>query len=150
MINHFIPSIKTQSRSRDTHKISRHPNQSFLPRHLQNGRPKSTASRRSGQWTAREVPLLKREVVTLRGMVKSGDVDMNFGLNILSPRRLLPLLVSACLAAGATAPGRAAAATVNPHAVLVDSFAGWGTSLCWWAHVVGGYSNREEFAQLRP
>lgn len=81
-------------------------------------------------------------------MVKSGDVDMNFGLNILSPRRLLPLLVSACLSAGATAPGRAAAATVNPHAVLVNSFAGWGTSLCWWAHVVGGYSNREEFAQM--
>ena len=94
------------------------------------------------------MPFRKRVVVTLRGMVKSGDVDMNFGLNILSPRRLLPLLVSACLSAGATAPGRAAAATVNPHAVLVNSFAGWGTSLCWWAHVVGGYSNREEFAQM--
>ena len=72
---------------------------------------------------------------------------MNFGPSILSPRRLLSALVAFCLSVGATTNSRAAA-TVNPHAVLVNSFAGWGTSLCWWAHVVGGYSNREEFAQL--
>jgi hypothetical protein len=30
----------------------------------------------------------------------------------------------------------------------VRNFAGWGTSLCWWAHVVGGYTNREEYADL--
>jgi len=38
--------------------------------------------------------------------------------------------------------------TVDPNSVLVDSFDGWGTSLCWWANVCGGYSNREAYARL--
>lgn len=37
---------------------------------------------------------------------------------------------------------------VNARTVLVRHFEGWGTSLCWWAHVVGGYTNREEYADL--
>ena len=73
---------------------------------------------------------------------------MNVHLNIfLSPCRLLAL-VAACVAGGSTTYSQEAAGAVNPHVVLVNSFDGWGTSLCWWAHVVGGYSNREEFAQL--
>ena len=38
--------------------------------------------------------------------------------------------------------------TIDPKVVLVDSFEGWGTSHCWWANVVGGYTNREEYADL--
>jgi len=37
---------------------------------------------------------------------------------------------------------------VDPNLVLVDSFVGWGTSLCWWANVCGGYSNRASYASL--
>jgi len=39
-------------------------------------------------------------------------------------------------------------ATLNPNQALVDSFDGWGVSLCWWANVCGGYSNRETYASL--
>jgi len=39
-------------------------------------------------------------------------------------------------------------AAVNPNRVLVDSFVGWGTSLCWWANVCGSYSNRNDYASL--
>jgi len=39
-------------------------------------------------------------------------------------------------------------AKVDPAKVLVDGFEGWGTSLCWWANVVGGYANREDYANL--
>jgi O-glycosyl hydrolase len=38
--------------------------------------------------------------------------------------------------------------SVNPNSVLVTNFQGWGTSLCWWANVVGGYSNRDTYASL--
>ena len=37
---------------------------------------------------------------------------------------------------------------INPTNVLVDDFQGWGTSLCWWGNVVGGYPNREAYADL--
>ena len=40
------------------------------------------------------------------------------------------------------------AAKIDPSNVLVDDFQGWGVSLCWWANVVGGYSNRDEYADL--
>jgi hypothetical protein len=53
----------------------------------------------------------------------------------------LALALSFCLSASA-----AESARINPRAVLVDSFDGWGTSLCWWAHVLGGSSNREAYA----
>ncbi len=39
-------------------------------------------------------------------------------------------------------------ATLNPSQVLVDNFDGWGVSLCWWANVCGGYSNRDTYAAL--
>ncbi|HET7625245.1 MAG TPA: glycoside hydrolase [Verrucomicrobiae bacterium] len=39
-------------------------------------------------------------------------------------------------------------ARINPNAVLVNHFEGWGTSLCWWANVVGGFSNRMDYASL--
>jgi len=39
-------------------------------------------------------------------------------------------------------------AAVNPNQALVDNFTGWGTSLCWWANVCGGYSNRNTYASL--
>ena len=39
-------------------------------------------------------------------------------------------------------------AKIDPGNVLVKNFQGWGVSLCWWAHVVGGYSNRDEYADL--
>ncbi|HEV2318337.1 MAG TPA: hypothetical protein VGV18_01200, partial [Verrucomicrobiae bacterium] len=39
-------------------------------------------------------------------------------------------------------------AKINPANVLVNDFQGWGVSLCWWANVVGGYSNRVQYADL--
>src|SRR5215469_4950711 len=39
-------------------------------------------------------------------------------------------------------------ATVNPSSVLVTNFQGWGTSLSWWANVIGSYPNRTEYADL--
>ena len=38
--------------------------------------------------------------------------------------------------------------TIDPRTVLVEHFDGWGTSLCWWANLAGGYTNREEYADL--
>ena len=37
---------------------------------------------------------------------------------------------------------------VDPTTVLVTNFLGWGTSLAWWANVVGGYANRDVYASL--
>ncbi|MGH7942530.1 MAG: LamG-like jellyroll fold domain-containing protein [Limisphaerales bacterium] len=39
-------------------------------------------------------------------------------------------------------------AAVNPGSVLVTNFQGWGTSLQWWANVVGGYPNRTNYINL--
>jgi O-glycosyl hydrolase len=39
-------------------------------------------------------------------------------------------------------------AFVDPSLVLVTNFEGWGTSLCWWPNIVGGYSNRDTYADL--
>jgi O-glycosyl hydrolase len=39
-------------------------------------------------------------------------------------------------------------AKISPDKILVEDFQGWGVSLCWWANVVGGYSNRDEYADL--
>lgn len=38
--------------------------------------------------------------------------------------------------------------TVDARKILVPHFEGWGTSLCWWAHIVGGFTNRDEYADL--
>ena len=61
---------------------------------------------------------------------------------------ILPLLLLALALSCPVPEGRAAdqPAHINPHAVLVDSFDGWGTSLCWWAHVLGDSTNREAYA----
>jgi O-glycosyl hydrolase len=40
------------------------------------------------------------------------------------------------------------AARIDPLNVLVNDFQGWGVSLCWWANVIGGYSNRANYADL--
>ncbi len=39
-------------------------------------------------------------------------------------------------------------AVIKPQAVLVPRFEGWGTSLCWWANVLGDATNREQYADL--
>ena len=39
-------------------------------------------------------------------------------------------------------------ALISPSSVLVTNFQGWGTSLCWWANVVGGYPNRTNYIDL--
>ncbi len=56
------------------------------------------------------------------------------------------------VAIGLVFPSTATAATnatvIDAGTVLVRHFDGWGTSLCWWANVVGGYTNREEYADL--
>ena len=39
-------------------------------------------------------------------------------------------------------------AVVNPGSVIVTNFQGWGTSLCWWANVVGAYSDRNAYMDL--
>ena len=39
-------------------------------------------------------------------------------------------------------------AVVSPGSVVVSNFDGWGTSLCWWANVVGGYANRDQYMNL--
>jgi O-glycosyl hydrolase len=41
-----------------------------------------------------------------------------------------------------------AVANIDPAKILVNDFQGWGVSLCWWANVVGAYSNRDEYADL--
>jgi len=39
-------------------------------------------------------------------------------------------------------------ATVNPNSNVVTNFQGWGTSLCWWANIVGNYPNRTNFVNM--
>jgi O-glycosyl hydrolase len=39
-------------------------------------------------------------------------------------------------------------AVINPNSFVVTNFQGWGTSLCWWANVIGGYPNRTNYADL--
>lgn len=60
------------------------------------------------------------------------------------------LWVGLFLASFVTGPARAATnvTVIEARTVLVRHFDGWGTSLCWWAHVVGSYTNREEYADL--
>ncbi len=37
---------------------------------------------------------------------------------------------------------------IDPTFAVVTNFEGWGTSLCWWPNVVGGYANRDSYAAL--
>lgn len=59
--------------------------------------------------------------------------------------RLVVLLV---LVRASTATAATNVTVIDAHRVLVRKFDGWGISLCWWAHVVGGYTNREAYADL--
>lgn len=64
-------------------------------------------------------------------------------------RRIGRLAALILVASGPLAQEQPAySATVNPELVLVTQFDGWGTSLCWWANVTGGYSNRSNYAAL--
>jgi O-glycosyl hydrolase len=59
--------------------------------------------------------------------------------------RLAVLFLLVCTVVASAAPN---VTVIDARTVLVRRFAGWGTSLCWWANVVGGYANREEYADL--
>ena len=63
------------------------------------------------------------------------------------PQSLFALLAALLLAAPASVRADYTA-TVNPGSVLVTNFQGWGSSLCWWANVVGSYSNRTNYVDL--
>jgi hypothetical protein len=39
-------------------------------------------------------------------------------------------------------------ATVNPSSIISTNFLGWGTTLSWWANVVGSYTNRDDYVNL--
>lgn len=39
-------------------------------------------------------------------------------------------------------------AVINPNSLVVTNFQGWGTSLCWWANVIGSYPNRTNYVNL--
>lgn len=58
------------------------------------------------------------------------------------------ILLIALVAVSAEARESVPVAKINPAKVLVADFQGWGVSLCWWANVAGGYSNRDEYADL--
>ena len=58
------------------------------------------------------------------------------------------LLIAVVLLVGVTPVRADYTATVNPNSVIVTDFQGWGTSLCWWATVIGGYSNRSNYMDL--
>jgi O-glycosyl hydrolase len=65
---------------------------------------------------------------------------------LLRSQRMAPALVAAWLLASPANSRGDYTATVSPGAVLVNNYLGWGTSLCWWANVTGGYSNRNDYA----
>jgi O-glycosyl hydrolase len=58
------------------------------------------------------------------------------------------MLIAGLMSTQALAQALDYTATINPRAVLVQHFEGWGTSLCWWANVLGGATNREAYADL--
>lgn len=64
--------------------------------------------------------------------------------------RLFVLRSALLITMAAAGPTQAATnlVTIDARNVLVPHFDGWGTSLCWWAHVVGGFTNRDEYADL--
>ncbi len=59
--------------------------------------------------------------------------------------RLVVLFILLC---AYTASAATNVTVIDGGKVLVRHFDGWGVSLCWWAHVAGGYTNREEYADL--
>lgn len=66
----------------------------------------------------------------------------------ICPQRLLYLALATWMSVPTQIGRSQTIAVVNPSLVLVDNFQGWGTSLCWWGNVVGGYANRNTYASL--
>lgn len=67
---------------------------------------------------------------------------------LLKFNRFLFLLLAAGLLAFPINSRGDYTAVVNPGTIVVNNFLGWGTSLCWWANVTGGYSNRDQYVDL--
>lgn len=66
----------------------------------------------------------------------------------MNMRRIISILVLSFALVLPPARGAGYTATVSPATVLVTNYEGWGTSLCWWANVVGGYTNAQEYCDL--
>jgi len=79
-------------------------------------------------------------------LVASSNSSPGFYVRLVPVLRLMIVLVLAQSRTWAASADYTAA--INPHAVLVDNFEGWGTSLCWWANVLGSSTNREAYADL--
>ncbi len=71
-----------------------------------------------------------------------------FSFKLLKMKRLLFLFAAVCLSAFPMQSRGDYTAVVNPNSIVVSNFQGWGTSLCWWANVVGAYSNRNGYMEL--
>ncbi len=74
-------------------------------------------------------------------MFFSGEFGLRLWRRLFAILPLLLLAVPAVVRADYTA-------TINPNSILVNNYQGWGTSLCWWANVVGGYPNRTNFVNM--
>lgn len=57
----------------------------------------------------------------------------------MHPIKRFILCVAALAACPASSLRAALPIKVDPNRVLVSHFEGWGTSLCWWAHVIGHF-----------
>ena len=64
------------------------------------------------------------------------------------PRRRASVVCFLLLFATVLAARADYTAVVDPAQIVVTNFDGWGTSLCWWANVAGGYANRATYADL--
>ena len=40
-------------------------------------------------------------------------------------------------------PSNLKSASVDPGVIIIENFEGWGTSLCWWANIVGNWPEKE-------
>jgi O-glycosyl hydrolase len=63
-------------------------------------------------------------------------------------RRIFPPLVAAIMLATCFCVRADYTAVVNPNSNLATNFQGWGSSLCWWANVIGSYPNRTDYVNL--
>lgn len=57
---------------------------------------------------------------------------------MIFPKTFTFILLAFSLAIISSNSAAQAASFVDPHVILRDNFQGWGTSLAWWADVVGG------------
>src|ERR1700728_2669022 len=70
--------------------------------------------------------------------MNSGNVKKAHGLFLVA---IIAFLIPNLVRADYTA-------VVNPASVVSTNFQGWGTSLCWWANVVGAFPNRQAYCNL--